>query len=302
MTIFKLKVLFLLFFILIAFKLQSQELVEYDYELDAYYSNVSAFIDLDRERKITDGRNLTEAEIYKQLIKNSLKPDIFLVEAAIHPMPLLGLAYRNNHEKEYTPDKINQFNIVKAITTGFEEPYSLSFFLGRMMIFSKKEGDRVGKNRAYMGYLVSIGDYTIKDNRLEKDNWLNFEFKLKGTREKQHRDLDWSFRGGFRIHDNRDVANTLFIGARRSTIDYNKSGWSLIHNIAYTTFIAIDAETLHLNEAQLLLEKKWPIKGTKTSFGLEFGYIFTSDEKYRGQLRNDGVDTHQVVIRPNLKW
>ena len=285
--------------------LHAQHLIEYDYEIDAYYSNVSAFIDLDSENEVTNASEYSEAKIYTDLVLNSLSPNIFLIEAAVHPMPIAGLYFRDSHEDMYEQSNIQNFNIIKSITAGFEEPFSLSFFFGRMMIFKNKASgsEHVGKNRAFIGYLLSLGTTSIKDNMAHKDNWVNLEFKLKGTREKENRDLDWSFRIGTVLHNNRDFVNSIYIGARRSSIDYNKGVYSLIYNSAFSVMIAMSSRTHKLTEAEMILEKKWPVKWTqKMSFGLGIGYLYNSGEKYAGLLKDEGIDNHQLIFRPNLKW
>ncbi|NOR58851.1 MAG: hypothetical protein GQ474_10055 [Sulfurimonas sp.] len=283
--------------------LLADDAIEYDYELDIYYSNVSAFIDLDRDNNITDAINYTETQIYTDLILNTFNPNIFLLEASVHPMGIGGLYFRQNHEDMYERSKIQNFNLIKAITAGFEEPYSLSFFVGRMMVFKNKKEDHIGKNRAYIGYLVTIGDYSIKDNLAHYDKWYNLEFKLKGTRDKQDRDLDWSFRVGTRIHQNTDFQNSIYIGARRSSIDYKKSVWSFVNNSAFSVMAAVNAKTLHLSETELILEKKWPLSWSeKLSFGLGIGYLYNSGDKYSGTLKEEGIDNHQLILRPNFKW
>ena len=283
--------------------LSAQHLIEYDYELDAYYSNISAFIDLDSEHEITDATSYSEAKIYTDLFLNLLSPNIFLVEASVHPMGIGGLYFRQNHEAMYDKSKIEEFNLVKAVTAGFEEPYSLSFFVGNMMVFKNKANDYIGKNRAYMGLLVSIGDYSIKDNLAHWDRWVNFEFKLKGTREKDNRDLDWSFRVGSRVHENKEYTNTLYVGARRSSVDYQKSVWSFLYNSAFSSMLSVSADTFELTEAEIMLEKKWPLSWSKKmSFGLGLGYLYNSGVKYRGSLSEEGIDNHQLMLRPNFKW
>jgi len=283
--------------------LSAQQLLEYDYELDAYYSNVSLFLDLETDKNITDASSYSETKIYKDLFLNSLSPNIFLLEASIHPMGIAGLSFRQNYEELYDKSNIKDFNLVKSITAGFEEPYSLSFFVGRMVVFKNKKSDHIGKNRAYMGYLVSIGDYSIKDNLAHWDRWVNFEFKLKGTRENERRDLDWSFRVGALVHENKEFVNSIFVGARRSSIDYKKSVWSLLHNSAFSTMLAMSSETFELTEAEIMLEKKWPLSWSeKMSFGLGLGYLYNSGAKYRGSLSDEGINNHQIMLRPNFKW
>jgi len=281
----------------------AQDLVEFDYEVDAYYSNVSAFIDLDSANDITDASDYSESQIYEKLVMNTFSPNIFLMEAAVHPMALAGMYFRHEHEDKYKEVQLDDFNWVKAITAGFEEPYSLSFFVGRMMVFKRKNNEHIGKNRAYIGYLVDIGNYSIKDNYAHKDKWVNVEFKLKGTREKDIEDIDWSFRIGGRFHKNDNFVDTVYFGARRKSIDYKETVYSFIYNSAFSTMIAFDAKKLNLTEAEFVLEKSFPLSWSeKMSFGIGIGYLYYSDKKYSGDLKEDGVDNHQLIIRPNFKW
>ncbi|MEA1984009.1 MAG: hypothetical protein U9N39_10730 [Campylobacterota bacterium] len=297
----------LIFLSTLSTTLCAEDFIEYDYELDAYYSNVSAFIDLDKDNNVTDASGMSEAQIYTNLTLKSLSPNIFLVEAALHPMPIFGLYFRQEQKNLYTQASLENFSLVKALTAGFEEPYSLSFFFGRMMVFKNSneefENERVGKNRAYIGYLVTIGDCTIKDNLLHYNKWVNFEYKLKGTREKQDRDLDWSFRVGYKANANENFVDSVYIGARRSSIDYKKSVWSSLYNSAFSSLIELSATTGVLLNTELTIEKKIPLSWSdKVALGIEIGYLYTSDEKYSGVLREDGVNNHQLILRPNLKF
>jgi hypothetical protein len=217
-------------------------------------------------------------------------------------MNILGTYYRKQNEDKYSKENIDRFNAIKALTAGFEEPYSLTFFLGRMMIFSKQAGERVGKNRAYVGYMLTIGDKSIKDNKSYTDKWINFEFKLKGTREKRNRDLDWSFRVGTRLHDNNDFVDVVYVGARRKSIDYDKGIYSFIYNSSITTLFSFRKDNYELTDAELVVGKILPISFDGISFSLELGYLYTSKYKYDGELSNDGIDNHQAIIRPNLNW
>ena len=295
---------FLFFLLLLPLICYAEQRVEFDYELDLYYSNVSAFIDLDKDKNITDGTHLSEKQIYTQLLHNSLKPNIFLTELSFHPMSWGGVWYRRHYPQKYTNANINDFNIVKAITAGWEEPYSISFFVGRMLVFKRKDASHIGKNRAYMGLLCTLGNKTIKDNLDYHDNWINLEYKLKGTRELKEKDLDWSFRIGYRYHNNNDFANTLYIGARRSSIDFGKSLWSLRYNSAFDTMLEVDDKRYTLTKAQVILEKKWPLRtwGENVAFGLGIGYLYYGKHRYSDQLQREGYNAHQLILRPNIKW
>jgi len=282
----------------------SENIIEYDYELDAYYSNVSAFIDLDRKHNISNEVDKSEKQIYQDLILNSFNPNIFLIEAAIFPMPITGVYIKNSFNNFYNNAQYNkQTNLIQAVTAGFEEPYSLSFFIGRMVVFKKKSHKRVGKNRAYLGLLFSIGDCSIKDNLLHKNNWLNVEYKLKGTRDKEDSDLDWSFRIGYKVNENHNFVDTLYFGARRSSTDFKKDRWSLIYNSAFSSLIEFSADSFDLTKTEFLFEKKYPFVFKRNMvFGLVVGYIYRGNNRYRGSLKDEGIENHQIVFRPNLEF
>ena len=280
-----------IFIILLSFEtLFAEALVEYDYEIDAYYSNVSAFIDLDPDKEITNAINMSERDIYTHLLFDSFVPNILLFEASVHPMGIFGLYFRSENEDLYTKANIQDTNLVKSVTAGFEEPYAFSFFIGKMMVFKNKEDDRVGKNRAYAGYLISVGDATIKDNVSYTNNWVNVEYKIKGTRSREDVDLDWSFRVGIKFNENSDFRDNIYIGARRSSVNYKKSLWSVIENSAFSTMLAVSSDTFEFTEGELMVEKKWPISWyDKVSFGLGVGYLYHSSQKYNGALRDEGT-------------
>lgn len=293
-----------LFFLLLPLICFGDDLVSFDYELDLYYSNVSAFINLDRDKNITDGTDLSEKEIYKGLLKNSIYPNIFLTELAFHPMAWSGMWYRKHHSEAYKRASYKDINIIKLLTAGWEEPYSISFFIGRMLVFKRKNATHIGKNRAYMGLLLTLGNKTLVDNLQYRDKWYCVEYKLKGTRELEDKDLDWSFRIGYRHHNNTNIANTLYIGARRSSVDFLKSIWSLRYNSAFDTLLEVDEKHFLLTKAQVILEKKWPFTsyGHNYAFGLGVGYLYYGKKRYSEALRKEGYEKHQIIFRPNLKW
>lgn len=291
----------IVWFLLLWSSLFSQKLIEYGYEADIYYSNISAYLDLDTANELQDASLKSEKQIYKELIQNTFHPNVFLTELAIHPMPITGIYLKSEQREFYDKFEFDNFNPIRSITAGFEEPYSLSFFFGRMILFSKAK-DLSIKNRAFIGYLFSIGNYTIKDNSAYENKWLRMEFKLKGTRSKKTQDLDWSFRIGTQLNHNNSFANTLYIGARRSKIQYTKNQYSFINNGAINSLLEVNYN-FELTKAELVYEKILPVKlRKKSAFKLGIGYVYDSSKRYNGNLRQSDIINHQLVIRPNLKF
>lgn len=113
---------------------------EFDYELDAYYSNVSFTIALTREPILRLGEN-PEEDIYEELLRRALVPRFLFLEASINPLPYLGVYIKKNHRGFYDNAELSgSFNWIKALTAGFEEPWAASVLLGNVVDFDRRPG------------------------------------------------------------------------------------------------------------------------------------------------------------------
>lgn len=274
--------------------------VSLEYELDAYYSNIGLYINLTDE-PIPDAGEKEEFEIYRDLLYSSYIPRFIVLEAAVFPMPNLGIYLKDDANDFYKlADVYSDLNIVKAVTAGFEEPYAFSMFLGNVMKFTKPGEKQKQGNFGYMGYLISVGDYHIKDNELISDNWLELEWKIKGDRKFSTHDLHWSFRVGGKLHDNPYIKDVIYLSLRRSMLDLEEYA-SILKNSGFEYTFDVDSETLTPLRHYFTVDKKWPFKEQKIAFSLTVGFIWEDAEKYTGPLRDkEGRDNFQIVIRPNI--
>lgn len=275
---------------------------EWSYELDAYYSNVSYDIPLATDRVPNLGE-VTEFEIYRYLIPRSFLPRFINVEASVNPMPVFGVYLRNNQEEFYRSCRLSDdFNFIESITAGFREPYALSVFFGNLADFVKPGETRKGGNRAYIGYLFSVGDHHITHNNLIDDRWLEIEWKLKGDRNFADEKLSWSFRVGGRIHENPEIADTLYLGLRRSNTDFRVDGLSWLKNTSTTLMTELAANDLRFLRQEVVFGKKYPLKSLGMALSFDLGGIWESGRNYGGSLAGDRYDgkSFTVVLRPNL--
>ena len=114
----------------------------------------------------------------------------------------LGVYTKKYHRKTYDDAYVtDEFNYIKAMTAGFEEPYALSFFMGDVVTFTNPKGERESKNKGYLGYLLSLGDKHIKDNEIIDEEWYELEIKVKGDRDFDTHKLGYSFRLGIKMHE-----------------------------------------------------------------------------------------------------
>jgi hypothetical protein len=264
-------------------------------EWGAYYSSIGLYVPISAEQ-FPDGGRLNEIDVYRQLFERSWRPNLVALEASVYPMPLLGVWLRKDHPSFYDQAP----SVIQAVTAGFQEPWAVSAFFGSQMKFTRPEESERGTNRGYMGYLVSAGSKHIKSNVLIADNWLELEWKLKGERIFREERLDWSFRVGGRYNGNRDIADTLHFGLRRSNLDFKSPFLSWLDNsrIDLLTELAVDGLTLVRQE--VIFGKKYPMASRKLAWELDFGLIYERASKYSGDLAPLAKTAVTVVFRPNI--
>jgi hypothetical protein len=274
---------------------------EFGYELDLYYTNVSVEIPL-TDQPMPNGGWLSEREVYRRLFKESLRPQLLLLEASVYPMPVLG-----THIKEHSPETYDNFtigggdlNLLDGLTAGFQEPWAISAFVGSGMKFSRDDKKNKGVNKGYMGYLASFGAKHIHQNVLIDDDWWEVEWKLKGERSFEDEDLTWSFRLGFKTHGNPEIADTLYFGSRRTNLDYKTSWLGWLNNSSFEWLTELSRDNLSFLRQDLVIGKRFPSKDHKWAFALDVGLVYEKDSKYTGSLFDPDADDLTIVFRPNI--
>jgi len=271
-----------------------------DWELDLYYTNLSLNIPL-AGTPIQDLSGMGEPEIYSRLLVNSLVPRFLLLEVAVMPLPLTGVALQEYASGFYRSGELGGGqNLFQWITAGFEEPYAVSLFLGDMVRFSKQGEERLSSNKGYMGYLCSYSNQHIKNNVLIPDDSVEVEWKLKGERSFREEKLAWSFRMGAKMHDHPDIADTFYLGFRRSDLDFTVNPIAFLKNSAFEVRWDISTKTGALLRQEYILGKKFPIKSWGVAFKLDGGMIWEASERYRGSLKDHDASNVTVVLRPNI--
>jgi hypothetical protein len=277
--------------------------VEFVWELDPYYSEVSLHFPL-TDAPIPEMANANEFDVYRKLFAGSLVPRYLLVEAAVFPMPLLGVTL-----KEYQRDFYRGFNmgssdlnILEAITAGFQEPYAFSIFVGDIVSFVKPGQEKISSNKGYMGYMVSYSNQHIKRNVLIPDHNVEIEWKMKGERIFKEDKLSWSFRLGTKLHENPDITNTVYFGLRRSNLDFSADVLSYLNNSSIDFRWDFSAKDGRFLRQEYVLGKKFPIKKWGVAFKMDVGVIWEDSAKYSGVLRDRDFQNLTAVIRPNIEW
>lgn len=277
--------------------------IEFVWELDPYYSEISLHFPL-TDKPIPEISHANEFDVYRKLLVDSLVPRYMLVEAALFPMPLVGVAL-----KEYQRDFYRGFNIgsgnlnlLEAITAGFQEPYAFSIFVGDMVSFVRPGEGKISSNKGYMGYMISYSNQHIKRNVLIPDHNVEIEWKMKGERKFKEDRLSWSFRLGSKLHENSDIANTLYLGFRRSNLDFSADFLSFLNNSSIDFRWDFSAKNGRFLRQEYVIGKKFPIKSWGMAIKLDLGVIWEDSAKYTGALRDRDFQNVTAVIRPNIEF
>ncbi len=282
---------------------KAPDTISFEYELNPYYTNADLFISL-TNAPIPDAGEKSELEIYRDLFLGSYIPRFMVLEASVYPMPIAGVLMKKHVAQQYkNGGAINHFNVIQAITEGFEEPWAVSLFLGNVMNFKRAGSPEMeGGNKGFMGYLLSAGNQHIKDNVLIDDNWAEVEWKIKGDRDYPKQKLSWSFRIGAKFHNHEDITDVYYVSVRRSRLDFDAKASSIRHNSAFEYKFLFDQKHRSAVQHTLYAEKKFPQKGKKYAFTLGVGVIYDKDRKYTGALDDRDGDSYSIIIRPNIEF
>lgn len=273
---------------------------DYQLELDPYYSNFGIYKEFKGEIVYLGKKD--EFEIYRYLLKNIYKPKSIVFEFSFNPLPYLGTFIKRNYYEFYTKTQVSDnLNLVRAVTSGFEEPWAFSVFLGNVVEFDSIKKSYLGKRKGYSGLLFDFGDYHIRDNTLIYDKWVNIEVKLKGEQVIEERTLLWSFRFGVKFHERDFIKDSFFVGVKRKRTDYKYTGmW--YENCGIEFVSSFDINNFDLINTMLLIEKKFPSKSKRFAFSIGTGFVWDSNKRYSNIKVDKNSDNFQFIIRPNIEF
>ncbi len=292
---------------------QKHKLIEWDYGLDAYYSSVGMIMNF-TDKPIENVGEASEANVYKNLLLAPLVPRYAILEASVNPMPVAGVLVREHAFDFYQRAQVGgeSFNLIRSATRGFQEPYAVSLFLGRVVRYQpltrtpeEKENNKKSgyqSSLGYTGYLVSYGSHHIKDNELYDDHWVELEWKVKGDQLFTLQKMQWNYRIGVKLHNNPYISDVAFIGFKRNRLDYTADAWDFLANSGFEYRIDFKIGNLKPVRQYFEVNKKWPVKRF-AAFAVALGFTWESDSLYSGPLDSyPGGENFQVLLRPNVEF
>lgn len=266
-------------------------------EYGAYYSSAGLYLRLGDAPAPQPGER-GELEIYGALLRETLSPRFLVLEASVNPLPCAGVALRREHGFYRNAQLGSDLNLVRVVTSGFEEPWAVSAFFGNVASYDVRGGRDV-QGHGYLGLVVSAGLQHIHDNAMVKDPWVELELKLKGDREAPEKNLSWSFRAGVKLHGDHEVTDLAYVALRRSRIDF-VGGPPLVANAGAEWRLDLSLQGRPIRQL-FLVDKKWPVPGRRFAFALGAGVLWTGGKAYTGSLAEE-TRRWQLLLRPNLQF
>lgn len=276
---------------------------EFVVEFDPYYSDIGYNIPL-TDKPIPTITSDSEMVIYRELIQDSFPPRYMTLEASINPMPVLGTYLKTHQRGLYDSGKIggSGFNIIESLTAGFQEPWAISAFFGNVAKLRRPGQPGGAENYGYTGYLINAGAKHIKNNTMIDDDWLEFEWKIKGKLDYPGRKLSWSLRGGTKVHRNPEINDIYYLAASRShtEVDLPYLGW--LENASIDMRLHFLQRNGKPVRAELIAGKKFPTPKLRIIPAFSAGFIWNSAEEYSGLLRDVTGNRLTFILRPSFEF
>ena len=268
-----------------------------------YKSYSSINVDLDKEDELLLWED-DEFGLYRDLVKRSIQPGFFLLEFTGYPMASISAWMEEHHNDSYQKFNIGEnFNLLKNFGVGFQEPWSISLFLGQLGTYWDLNDDDemfVAATGA-SGLVLTGGLYQLFENSFVESKWFRVEWKLKGSGGYGPKKRSWDLKAGYRWYGIAEISNTATLILKRTKSQKSKLDWRFFHNS--TTSIELELPTSEIKEGLSRIHftygKYFPIKGRMG--GLKFGVLYENRKEYNSFLNefsSEKTRQFQFIIKP----
>lgn len=289
--------------------------------LGPYKSYGSFYFNFHRNANIEVLRPGEERMVYRRLLSHAYLPRYVLFQGTIYPPATISSFLETDNPEFFNRFKLyDGMNLLKAVSTGPEEPYALSAFLGNILFFSRKQpdtsqsqeiGQQVGS--ALIGIVASGGHWHIQDNIRIDDNWYEMLVTLTGrVVEHRRRKMNWNFQFGLKFHENPLPNDVAVLSIYHSHSDFNLTRWSFIRNSELFTRINFpvsdDAARLPLiSRFYCVYSKKFPftIFNHKILVKIGGGFVWAKLRRFDRDIREFDKDESARLVwlfKPNIEF
>jgi hypothetical protein len=262
-----------------------------------YNSYGSAFIGLQKKEQISVYPE-NELSLYTDLLLKSFKPTHLLTELTLYPTSALSGWLKTEHFSFYRKfDLINDLNLWSSLAGNYQEPWSVSLFVGQLANFVTLTDDeelRVGATGAG-GLVITTGWQEIFDGYVLNSNWWRCEWKIKGTGKDRNTFHTWDIKIGYRWYGLPEITNTLNLTFSRQKTEKGIRSWNFHRNSCTEIEFQIPPVKMNTGCSRLTFAYGKFLPFRKYLIGLKIGYSYEYRPEYRGP--DKGFTTDSRIIK-----
>ncbi len=246
----------------------------------------SIYVELQPKRELIFWEQ-NELKLYGDLLIQSVKPEFLFVEFTEYPLSWISAAIKTKYPEFYTNFNLTpEFNLLHSLGAGYQEPWSMSIFLGKLGTFwdLNENYDLIVAASGAAGLVATGGLYQIFDNYLVRSNWMRLEWKLKGEGKTRISSNYWDIKMGYRWYGITNLPNTITFSLSRLRTNESMFDWGLMQNTSFNFEIQVPATGINNDISRLYIAfgKVFPIKMFLA--GIKIGYGFEHRQLYDQQM------------------
>jgi len=249
-----------------------------------YSSYLSAFIGLQNNEQISVYQE-NELNLYIDLLLKSFKPTHLLTELTLYPTSAFSGWLKTEHFSFYRKfDLINDLNVWSSLAGSYQEPWSVSLFVGQLVnyVSLNDSGDLTIPATGASGFVITGGWQEIFDGYFLNTNWWRCEWKIKGAGKDQGKTHSWDIKIGYRWYGLSAIANTLNLTYSRQKTEKGTHSWNFRRNSCTEFELQIPPVKIREGFSRLTFAYGKFLPFRKYLIGLKIGYAYEYRPEYRG--------------------
>ena len=250
--------------------------------LKPYRSYTSLFVQLVPDDDFTLWEE-DEVRLYRDLLLKSARPKVFLLEATVYPMATTSAWIEaENNRLFHALDLWDGFNLVRSLGAGYQEPWSVSAFLGQLATFwdMNDRDELVVAATGVAGLVLTTGFHQLFENAVVPGGWFRIEWKLKGAGSEEDRQRSWDLKLGYRWYGLPGVGNTAGITLTRQKTEKGSLDLSLGRNSLLAVELQLPAKNPLGGPSRVVLEYGKFFPAGKRLVGVKAGYLYENRSRY----------------------
>ncbi|UCD37079.1 MAG: hypothetical protein JSW54_09610 [Fidelibacterota bacterium] len=270
-----------------------------------YRSYASLFVDLAGKDEFLVWHE-DEVKLYRDLVRRSFQWEYLVAEATGYPLAALSAWMEAEQNARYHQfDVGSDFNLLRSLGAGYQEPWSVSLFLGQLLTYwsMDDEDELVIAARGAAGLVATAGLQQLFDNSIVEAPWTRIEWKVKGEGSAGPRERYWDLKVGHRWYGLAEIPNTLTLTLERGRTDRVRFKWNPEQN--NITLLQLQWPTSEISRgfSRILFEYTKFVPVRNILVGLKVGFLYENRKPYdaaSGSFANDKEKIWELVIQPQI--